>query len=554
MSSGASPRAATGKRSVELLSFAVVAVLLAGLVATTTIVFSRLADELVDNTEVAITNRVISVNSSIVNVLSLAADEAMNLMATYEARGAKDPAVIREQLGQIQAGLIGCTGAWIVRRGAPPIIALGTPRESPNRRNWWRDYLDLAGSVRNGTFGNLGIRRNLGFVAPPFRGTTGIGTILPVVVSYYVGMEPAMTAFFEIDMTVILDDLMNKLNRDTGGSEYPIELSFYDREGILVETTRNLPVVLLHPFVPEFSAAPAERITRSPGDYLAPGSKNIEASYKDDRLNLLCVGRVPAAAVMKNVRRIAMNVATVGIAALVAVIILGLMLLQAFRRARSFEKEQLVARFEALQAKINPHFLFNTLDSMIGVAEAHDFDTLMRMLKALSSMLHMTVRRTRDIVTLSEELEYVRSYIAIQDVRYKDRFTWSIDVDGSVSNARICRFGIQPIVENCFTHGVHEGRGGMHIAIRAHPEGNSVVVDVRDDGPGCPPEVAQSLRMSFARTQNRTGHEGGLFNVHDRIRMSFGPPYGLELLDMETGFGVRMTIPRTEPRAHKEST
>ena len=60
-----------------------------------------------------------------------------------------------------------------VPRGQPPIVALGTPRESPESRDWWREYLDLADSVRNGTFGNLGIRRNLGFVAPPFRGVTG---------------------------------------------------------------------------------------------------------------------------------------------------------------------------------------------------------------------------------------------------------------------------------------------------------------------------------------------------------------------------------------------
>ena len=541
-------RGTSGKHSVELIALAAVGVLLAGLAATTAIVFSKLADELAKNVEVAITNRVISVDSSIANVLSLAADEAMNLMSTYEPGGPVETAAIRERLGRIQSGLIGCTGAWIVPRGQPPIVALGTPRESPELRDWWREYLDLAGSVRNGTFGNLGIRRNLGFVAPPFRGVTGIGTLLPVVVSYYVGMQPAMTAFFEIDMTVILDDLMNRLNRDTGGSEYPIELYFYDRNGILVETTRNLPLVRLKPFQPATAAESDGRMGRGLSDYLAPGGKTIEASYRDDRFDLLCVGKVPAAAVMKNVRRIAMNVATVGIAAIVAVVILGLMLMQAFRRARSFEKAQLVARFEALQAKINPHFLFNTLDSMIGVVEARDYATVMRMLKALSSMLHMTVRRTSDFVTLAEELEYVRSYIAIQEVRYRDRFTWSIESDPAASNARICRFGIQPIVENCFTHGVYEGREGMRIDIAARLAGDTVVVEVRDDGPGCAAELRESLARSFAQTRNMLGREGGLFNVHDRIRMSFGEPYGLELLDTRAGFGLRLTIPRTEAR------
>jgi sensor histidine kinase YesM len=307
-----------------------------------------------------------------------------------------------------------------------------------------------------------------------------------------------------------------------------------------------LPLVRQAPFNPDGEAGKAaseRKFRRGLGDYLAPGLKTIEADYTDDRMNLVCVGRVSAAAVMKHVRRVAMNVLAVGAAAILAVLALGLMLLQAFRRARSFEKEQLVARFEALQAKINPHFLFNTLDSMIGVAEARDFDTLMRMLKALSSMLHMSVRRTRDIVTVAEELEYVRSYIAIQEVRYRDRFTWSVELDPAAADARVCRFGIQPVVENCFTHGVYEGREGMRIEVSVRAEGKRVVVEVRDDGPGCSPETASTLRQSFARTLNRTGREGGLFNVHDRIRMIFGPPYGLELVDSDAGFRIRMTLP-----------
>jgi hypothetical protein len=538
------PRARRWTRGpIGIIYLAVVLVFIACLAATTFIVSSRLADELVENTRMTIVNRALSATSTISSVLSLAADESMNLMSAYDARALSEED-LRSQLGKIQAGLTGCSGAWIVPLGGKPIVSLGTPLASPESRSWWREYLGLHGAERLGTFGNLGIRRNIGFVGAPFRGGTGIGTILPLVVSYYVGTVPAMTAFLEIDMTVILNELMKTFEASSVFEDYPMELSFYDEGGRLVETTRNLPLVLFPPFESaSLSEAPAA-IGTSMRDILAPGDKTIEARYKDNQLNLLCVARVPAEAVMKGVRRVAVNVVAIGLAALLAVVVLGFMLLQAFRRARSFEKEQLAARFEALQAKINPHFLFNTFDSMIGVAEARDHQTLLRMIKALSSMLHVTVRGTEDIVSLADELEYVRCYIAIQEVRYRKLFSWAIEADGSLSDTHICRFGIQPLVENCFTHGVHEGQDGMRISVAARLEGKSVLIDVTDDGPGCPPGVAEALRARFSGRRERLDREGGLYSVHDRIRMTFGFPYGLELMELERGFGIRLRIPR----------
>lgn len=569
-------------RSVEFLSIAVVFVLAASLLATTTLIFSRLAEELVDSTESSIATRVMAVNASIVNVLSLAADEAMNLMSSWKTRDGSVKAeayaaVMREEtrdrLGKIQSGLIGCVAAWIVPRGEAPIVSILTQRNNVLLGTWWREYLDLEGTVGGGNFGNLGIRRNLGFVAKPFRGMTGIGTILPVVIPYYIGTELAMTAFFEIDMTVILEDMQDRMVFGAG-PEYPIELSFYDREGVLVETTRNLPMVKVMPFVPghpEMQERATGRIGRGLVEYLAPGNRSIEASISDGRLDMLCVGRVPASVVMRDVRRVATNVLAVGALAMLAVVLLGILLGQAFKRARNFEKEQLIARFEALQAKINPHFLFNTLDSMVGLAENGERERLLGMIRSLSSMLHATVRRTDNRVTISEELDYVRAYISIQEVRYRDRFSCTITVDELAAQASICRFSIQPIVENCFTHGVHEGSPGMHISISVsmespgkpespgRPEAQGrlevpgrlevsgtrkrIQVLVKDDGPGAPPEVVARLRESFSRTMNRTGHEGGLFNVHDRIRMMYGEPYGLQLVDVDRGFAIRLILP-----------
>jgi hypothetical protein len=540
-----------GKRRIEFLSFAAVGVILVGLIAMTTVVYARLAEELANRTRESIADRVMAVESAVADLYSLAADEAMNLMLLMEQGGGSSGAtLIAEQLGTIQDGLVGCSSAWIVPEGKAPIVARGTSSELVRSRTWWRNYLQGAAdfNLRDGeAFANLGIRRNIGYIAPPFRDDSGIGTIVPLAVVRYLGMKRVATVFFELDITTILDDYLTSL--PAGSSivgAYPIELSFYDQDGSLIETTRNIPLVKVLPFHPDSERKEALTAKGSLSDYLMPGDKSIEAQWRDDRIGLVCVGRTPARLVMRDVRKVATYVLIVGAVALGSVLILGLLLIQAFRRARSFEREQFMARFEALQAKVNPHFLFNTLDSMIGVAENRDFDTLMRMLRALSSMLHATVRSTKGIVTVGEELAYVRAYLAIQEVRYRDRFRWKIEAEDSVIPALVCRFSVQPLVENCFTHGVHEGREGMNIEILARGVEAAVEIEVRDDGPGCDIETWRKLEESFESGRNLLGREGGLFNAHDRSRMAFGDGYGLDLVERENGFCVRLKVPAVD--------
>jgi hypothetical protein len=542
------------RRTIELLSLATVVALILGLAAMTILVYARMAVELARRTRESIVNRVMTVETQIGAVYSLAADEAMNVMSLMESGGPYDVRAIAGQLGTIQSGLVGCSSAWIVSEGRPPIYAQGSSRAIVESRTWWKPYLEQGPSWAQpggGSFASLGIRKNIGYFAPAFRGSTGIGTILPLVVVRYSGTKRQATAFFEIDMTVILDGQLNSPAGLGGKGSHPMEISFYDQSGRFLESTRNLPLVRERPFGAEQSRPPALAEDGPVTDYLFPGDRSIEASFRDERMGLTCVGRTPARIVMQEVREVAAFVFMVAAVALGLVLVLGIFLLQAYRRGRSFEKEQLLARFEALQAKVNPHFLFNTLDSMIGVAEDRDFDTLMRMLRALSSMLHMTVRRTADIVKLGEELEYVSGYLAIQEVRYRDRFTARLDVDEAVLSTPICRFGLQPIVENCFTHGVHEGRLGMTISLRARLVGEDVWIEVEDDGPGCDDRTRRALEESFRTGENRLGREGGLFNLHNRIRMSFGDGYGLELPENEYGFIVRLRVPASDSPRHR---
>lgn len=539
------PAGRRGRSSVELLSFAVIVVTIACLVTMTILVYTRMAVELAMRTRESIVNRVMTVESQIASVYSLAADEAMNLMSLMDREGAIDRRGIAEQLGTIQAGLLGCSSAWIVPAGQDPIAAVGSSRSVIGSRSWWQPYLDRPGSWGLGgaaRFASLGIRRNIGYVGAAFRGSTGIGTILPLVVVRYSGTQRLATAFFEIDMTVILDSQLNSPG-GLGDGNYPLELSFYDTAGILLESTVNLPLVRLRPFGPETLSQPVLGEDASILEYLLPGTRRIEADYRDDRMGLLCVGRTPARIVMRQVFDVATYVLIVGALALGSVLVLGVLLLAAYRRARSFEKEQLQARFEALQAKVNPHFLFNTLDSMIGVAEERDFPTVMRMLRALSSMLHATARSTKVFVTLREELDYVRSYLAIQEVRYRDRVSWDIEADPAALAAFVCRFSVQPLVENCFTHGIRPGQDGLGIRILARVVGKDVEIEVADDGGGCEPEMRRRLDESFRNGRNLVGRAGGLFNVHDRARLSFGEGYGLDLVDSEAGFRIRLRVP-----------
>lgn len=202
------------------------------------------------------------------------------------------------------------------------------------------------------------------------------------------------------------------------------------------------------------------------------------------------------------------------------------------------------AEFELLQAQINPHFLYNTLDAIIWLAEAGDQKRVVNMVRSLSDFFRTSLNQGKDINSIQEEMLHVRSYLEIQQVRYQDILSYEIDVPQELYQYSIPKITVQPLVENALYHGIKNKRGLGHIIIRGEAKQDYFVLLVQDDGIGI--NQARLLQVQSG-IQNKvlTGKDFyGLYNVNERIRLNFGEEYGISI-DSVYGEGteVRIVLP-----------
>jgi two-component system sensor histidine kinase YesM len=201
--------------------------------------------------------------------------------------------------------------------------------------------------------------------------------------------------------------------------------------------------------------------------------------------------------------------------------------------AKVKEQENLKkAELRALQAQINPHFLYNTLDTIIWMAEAKRTDQVIEIVRALSSFFRISLSKGRDWITIGEEIERVRSYLTIQKMRYRDIMDYRIEVDESVAGNTILKLILQPLVENALYHGIKNKRQGGTIIVRARPKDtNEVLLEVEDDGIGLTSDKLAQLQAELNDDSGDIKLESGfaIGNVNTRIRLYYGRQYGLSL-------------------------
>lgn len=194
---------------------------------------------------------------------------------------------------------------------------------------------------------------------------------------------------------------------------------------------------------------------------------------------------------------------------------------------------------KALQAQINPHFLYNTLDSIAWMCEQGRSADAVKMIHALARLFRISISRGHELIPVAKEIEHAKSYLEIQKYRYKNQFTYTFDVDPGCLDYYCNKITLQPIIENAIMHGldllVDEGR----IDVRVSQDESGIVFCVQDNGVGMSPEQAASILEEDA--QDRTGI--GIKNVNDRLQIYFGKQYGLHIsseLDVGTRVEIRM--------------
>jgi len=203
------------------------------------------------------------------------------------------------------------------------------------------------------------------------------------------------------------------------------------------------------------------------------------------------------------------------------------------------------AQIAALQSKINPHFLYNTLGSISMYAELSGNREIVMMANNLSRLLRYSLSGRKDMVTLRDELQHVNGYMAIQKLRYDERIDYAYDVEERALDCRMMPLLLQPIVENAINHGLDKGVGSGRIRLVAREEDGTLNIVVEDDGIGLTNVQLEALRLQLQLARDVGGQSGnGLLNVHRRLRLHFGEPYGVTLESMPFhGLKVIVALP-----------
>lgn len=192
---------------------------------------------------------------------------------------------------------------------------------------------------------------------------------------------------------------------------------------------------------------------------------------------------------------------------------------------------------KALQAQINPHFLYNTLDSIQWMCEQGEMDKAVKMVSALAKLFRISISKGRELISIEDELNHARNYLIIQSFRYKDQFTYRFEVDESILQYRCNKITLQPIIENAIYHGIDRMVDEGEIVISAGQDEEDIIFRVSDNGVGIPEEKVENILK-----HDIDGKSGiGIKNVNDRIKIYFGDKYGLHV-DSEQDEGTTITI------------
>jgi two-component system, sensor histidine kinase YesM len=203
------------------------------------------------------------------------------------------------------------------------------------------------------------------------------------------------------------------------------------------------------------------------------------------------------------------------------------------------------SELNALQAQINPHFLYNTLDSIVWMAENEKSDGVITMVTALAKLFRISISRGKNIITVREEMEHAKNYLIIQKIRYKDKFNFEIIAQKEVLEYKTLKLILQPLIENSIYHGIEYMVDEGFIKISASITNGKLLYEIRDNGLGIEPEKLKKLLDYKVKTN--TGSGVGVKNVHERIQLSYGLEFGLEIQSkIEEGTTIKIWLPLIE--------
>ena len=216
------------------------------------------------------------------------------------------------------------------------------------------------------------------------------------------------------------------------------------------------------------------------------------------------------------------------------------------------QKAKRKSELDALQSQINPHFLYNTLDSVVWMIEGERYKDAISMVTALAQLFRISLSKGNNIISIHDEIVHARNYLNIQKVRYKNKFTATIDVDPAIENCATVKLIVQPLLENAIYYGVEHMDGEGEITLRGYEKDGDIFISVSDNGMGIPEETLATLLTDKARSRGK-GSGIGLWNVNQRIQIYFGGDYGLIVeSELDEGTTVSIHLPKVSIEEYRK--
>lgn len=213
-------------------------------------------------------------------------------------------------------------------------------------------------------------------------------------------------------------------------------------------------------------------------------------------------------------------------------------------KVKEDERKMRKADLRLLQEQIQPHFLYNTLDTIVWLIESNEPDEAVTMVVTLSDFFREILSKGKEFISIKEEEKHISSYLQIQEMRYRDILEYDIQLDQVIYKYQILKLTLQPVVENALYHGIKYKRAKGCIHIHGEKEGDIIRLTVRDDGVGMDEEELEQLCQQIEKPCQETEKGFGLANVNERIHMYFGPEYGMKIQSQKgKGTTVEIVIP-----------
>ncbi len=374
-------------------------------------------------------------------------------------------------------------------------------------------------------------------IGSPYQDSVGLFSLQPVYVTFY-DYHRIYVLSFELNISEIF---FNSVQTKVFPEEY-YSVALYNADGRLLEVSGNY-LQKVHPTLDDaalLNLSHSERLQLNSSGLVNDEEGRTIVMTPSESGYIIC-GTLADAYIDDVVRPILAVIFIAGLVGLVTVLILAML----FVRYRRLEENQIQMQIDTIRAKLDPHFLFNSLNSMVGLVSTGKDEELIDGIRNLSQMIRSTLE-LGTYVTLFDELEFIRSYIEVQYLRYGDIFEYRCNVlDEALLYEEIPKFTIQPIIENCFVHAVAlvmDSDNKVHISLTVQKDCRDLLINIENDGPVNEYELEQMIER-LGNNKNTGRQKIGLALINRELKLLYGRKYGLSIQRTRSGLIVSIRLP-----------